>query len=87
MGRLPVSAGLGEATYWLVWLLFLPAILGVSGASTGILVPIQSMVYLICWLALPALVGRGGDPDRGVGSSRVFLQRILMGLGLAGYSA
>jgi len=39
----PVSAAIGEAVYWLVWLLFLPAILSVLGL-TGILLPIEAML-------------------------------------------
>ena len=39
----PISAAIGEAVYWLVWLLFLPAILTVLGL-VGILLPIQAML-------------------------------------------
>ena len=39
----PVSAAIGEAVYWLVWLLFLPMILAVLGL-VGILAPIQAML-------------------------------------------
>lgn len=43
MTQAPISAAVGEAVYWLVWLLFLPAILGVLGLE-GILLPIQAML-------------------------------------------
>ncbi len=39
----PVSAAIGEAVYWLVWLLFLPVILTVLG-FIGLLVPVQNMI-------------------------------------------
>ena len=39
----PVSTAIGEAVYWLVWLLFLPVILAVLGL-VGILLPIQAML-------------------------------------------
>jgi hypothetical protein len=39
----PVSTAIGEAVYWLVWLLFLPMILSVLGL-VGILLPIQAML-------------------------------------------
>ena len=39
----PLSKSLGEAVYWLIFLLFLPAILGALGL-TGILQPVQGMV-------------------------------------------
>lgn len=39
----PISTAIGEAVYWLVWLLFLPAILSVLGLI-GILLPIQAML-------------------------------------------
>ena len=55
MAQAPVSSAIGEAVYWLVWLLFLPAILGVLGLE-GILLPIQAMLtsacsqfYRVCW--------------------------------------
>jgi hypothetical protein len=43
MEEAPISAAIGEAVYWLVWLLFLPAILTVLGL-TGIQLPIQAMI-------------------------------------------
>jgi len=43
MEQAPVSTAIGEAVYWLVWLLFLPAILSVLGL-VGILLPIQAML-------------------------------------------
>jgi len=39
---LPLSTTIGEAVYWLVWLLFLPAILGALGMQS-LLVPLQAM--------------------------------------------
>jgi len=39
----PVSKTLGEATYWLVWLLFLPAILSTL-ELTGLLEPVQALL-------------------------------------------
>jgi Mechanosensitive ion channel, conserved TM helix len=39
---LPISNSVGEVVYWLVWLLFLPAILGALGMQS-LLVPLQSM--------------------------------------------
>lgn len=42
-GGSSLSQGLGEVAYWLIFLLFLPAILGALGLQ-GILVPIQAMV-------------------------------------------
>ena len=39
----PVSTAIGEAVYWLVWLLFLPIILGVLGFA-GLLAPVQNMI-------------------------------------------
>ena len=49
----PISAAIGEAVYWIVWLLFLPAILTVLGL-TGILLPIQAMMANIL-STLPSL--------------------------------
>jgi len=39
----PISAAIGEAVYWLVWLLFLPVILNVLG-FVGLLAPVQNMI-------------------------------------------
>jgi Mechanosensitive ion channel, conserved TM helix len=39
---LPISSAIGEVVYWVVWLLFLPAILGALGMQS-LLVPLQSM--------------------------------------------
>ena len=43
MGALPISGAIGEAVYWLVWLLFLPGILSVLGL-VGLAVPVQNMI-------------------------------------------
>jgi hypothetical protein len=39
----PISSPLGDAAYYLVWLLFLPAILSAIGLE-GLLVPVQNMI-------------------------------------------
>ena len=39
---LPISSSIGEVVYWVVWLLFLPAILGALGMQS-LLVPLQAM--------------------------------------------
>ncbi len=39
----PISNPLGDAIYYLVWLLFLPAILGALGLQ-GLLIPVQNMI-------------------------------------------
>jgi len=41
--RIPLSKTLSEVVYWLVFLIFLPAILGALGL-TGLLVPVQGMI-------------------------------------------
>ena len=60
---LPISSAIGEAVYWLVWLLFLPAILGALGMQS-LLVPLQAMfaqvmafLPLLATAALVLLVG------------------------------
>jgi len=41
--RVPLANTLGDAVYWLVWLLFLPALLGAL-AVEGLLEPVQGMI-------------------------------------------
>jgi hypothetical protein len=53
----PLSKTLSETVYWLVWLLFLPAILGPLGLS-GILQPIQNLVDELLGF-LPQLLAAG----------------------------
>jgi hypothetical protein len=53
IAQAPVSSAIGEAVYWLVWLLFLPAILGVLGLE-GILVPVEAMLTSLLGV-LPSL--------------------------------
>jgi hypothetical protein len=55
--RVPLSASLADSLYWLVFLLFLPAILGAL-AMDGLLVPVQGMMdKLLAYL--PNLVAAG----------------------------
>ena len=51
---MPLSQSVGEAVYWLVWLFFLPAILGAL-RLTSLMVPVQNLVNAIL-LYLPKLV-------------------------------
>jgi hypothetical protein len=53
-GQVPLSKTVGEAVYWLVWLFFLPAILGAL-RLTSLMVPVQNLVSAIL-LYLPHLV-------------------------------
>ena len=53
----PLADSLGEAVYWLVFLLFLPAVLGAL-ALEGILQPVQSLVDELLGF-LPNLLGAG----------------------------
>ena len=53
-GQVPLSQSVGEAVYWLVWLFFLPAILGAL-RLTSLMVPVQNLVNAIL-LYLPKLV-------------------------------
>jgi hypothetical protein len=53
-GQVPLSKTVGEAVYWLVWLFFLPAILGAL-RLTSLMVPVQNLVNAIL-LYLPHLV-------------------------------
>jgi small-conductance mechanosensitive channel len=69
----PVSSAIGEAVYWLVWLLFLPAILGVLGLE-GILVPIQAMLTTLLGV-LPSLLAAAIIIIVGLFIARI-LQRI-----------
>jgi hypothetical protein len=53
-GQVPLSQSVGEAVYWLVWLFFLPAILGALRLES-LMVPVQNLVNAIL-LYLPHLV-------------------------------
>ncbi|RPJ51601.1 MAG: hypothetical protein EHM21_02310 [Chloroflexi bacterium] len=69
----PISESIGEAVYWIVWLLFLPMILGVLGL-TGILVPINAMLTNLLSI-LPALFAAAVILVIGLFVARI-LQRI-----------
>ena len=76
----PLSETLSEVVYWLVWLLFLPGILGALGLE-GILAPVQGMVdrtlaFLPNLIAAAVMLAVGWFVAR-------LLQRIVSGL-LAG---
>src|SRR5207237_389841 len=53
----PLSRSVAEAVYWLVFLLFLPAILSTLGL-TGLLLPVQHMIDLLLGF-LPHLLAAG----------------------------
>ena len=53
-GQVPLSQSIGEAVYWLVWLFFLPAILGAL-RLTSLMLPVQNLVDAVL-LYLPKLV-------------------------------
>src|SRR5665648_1253864 len=55
--ELAISTTLGNVTYWLVFLLFLPAVLGALGLQ-GLLEPVQGMVDEILGY-LPNILGAG----------------------------
>jgi hypothetical protein len=74
MAPAPISSAIGEAVYWLVWLLFLPAILSVLGLA-GILLPIQAMLTSLL-SALPSLLAAAIIIIVGLFIARV-LQRIV----------
>ena len=74
MAPAPISSAIGEAVYWLVWLLFLPAILSVLGL-TGILLPIQAMMTNIL-STLPSLLAAAIIIIVGLFIARI-LQRIV----------
>ena len=76
----PLSETLSEVVYWLVWLLFLPAILGALGLE-GILAPVQGMLDRTLAF-LPNLIAAGVMLAVGWFVARL-LQRIVSGL-LAG---
>ncbi len=78
-GKPPValSKSLGEAVYWLVFLLFLPAILGALGL-TGILQPVQGMVDKVLQY-IPNIVSAAAILLVGWFVARV-VQRILASL-------
>ncbi len=72
-GMRPVSESLGNVLYWLVFLLFLPAILGTLEMG-GLLAPVQGMVDQILAM-LPNLFGAGV-----IGLVGWFVARILRDL-------
>jgi small-conductance mechanosensitive channel len=74
MAPAPISSAIGEAVYWIVWLLFLPAILSVLGLA-GILLPIQAMLTSLL-SALPSLLAAAIIIIVGLFIARV-LQRIV----------
>ena len=74
MAPAPISSAIGEAVYWLVWLLFLPAILSVLGL-TGILLPIQAMLTSLLGV-LPSLLAAAIIIIVGLFVARI-LQRIV----------
>jgi len=76
----PLSETLSEVVYWLVWLLFLPGILGSLGLA-GILAPVQTMLDRALAF-LPNLIAAGVMLMVGWFVARL-LQRIVSGL-LAG---
>ena len=69
----PISSAIGEAVYWLVWLLFLPAILSVLGL-TGILAPVEAMMTSLL-AALPKILAAAVIIIVGLFAARI-LQRI-----------
>jgi hypothetical protein len=73
VAQAPISAAIGEAVYWLVWLLFLPAILGVLGLQ-GILIPVQAMMTTLLGV-LPSLLAAALIIIIGLFIARI-LQRI-----------
>jgi hypothetical protein len=72
-GMRPISQSLGDVLYWLVILLFLPAILGALG-MTGLLEPIQGMVDQLLAM-LPNVVAAAA-----IGVVGWFVARILRDL-------
>ena len=74
---LPLSETIGGAVYWLVFLLFLPAILGALGLQ-GLLEPVQGMVDQILGF-LPNLFGAAIILAIGWFAARI-LQRIVTNL-------
>ena len=56
-GSIPLSRTLGDAVYWMIFLLFLPAVLGALNLS-GLLEPVQSMIDKILGF-LPNLFAAG----------------------------
>lgn len=74
MAPAPISSAIGEAVYWLVWLLFLPAILSVLGL-TGILLPIEAMLTTLLGV-LPSLLAAAIIIIVGLFIARI-LQRIV----------
>ncbi len=73
----PLSKTLGEAVYWLVFLFFLPAILGAL-ALQGLLEPVQAMVNKILEY-LPNVITAGAILVIGWFVARI-IQRVISGL-------
>jgi hypothetical protein len=81
--ELAISATLGNVTYWLVFLLFLPAVLGALGLQ-GLLEPVQGMVDEILGY-LPNILGAGLILVVGWLASRIVRQiitNLLAGVGV-----
>ena len=76
-GGAPLSQTLGDAVYWLVFLLFLPGILGALGLQ-GLLQPISGLVDKLLGF-LPNLLGAGVILAVGWLVARI-VQRIVTGL-------
>lgn len=71
--KYPVADGIARGAYWLIWLLFLPVVLGVLGFS-GLLDPVEGMVGKVL-AALPNIFAAGV-----VLVIAYFLGRLLAGL-------
>jgi len=81
--QLEVSTTLGNVIYWLVFLLFLPAVLGALGLQ-GLLGPVQGMVDEILGV-LPNILGAGLILMVGWLASRIVRQiitNLLIGVGV-----
>lgn len=81
--QLEISTTLGNVIYWLVFLLFLPAVLGALGVQ-GLLEPVQGMVDEILGV-LPNILGAGLILVVGWIASRIVRQiitNLLIGVGV-----
>jgi hypothetical protein len=76
-GRVPLARTLGDAVYWLVFLLFLPAILGAL-AVEGLLQPVQGMIDSILGF-LPNIFAAGLILAVGWFAARI-VQRVVTNL-------
>jgi hypothetical protein len=76
-GSIPLSRTLGDAVYWMIFLLFLPAVLGALNLS-GLLQPVQSMIDKILGF-LPNLFAAGIILGVGWLLARI-IQRIVSNL-------